>query len=135
VLVHFLDTYETVCPEDWLNLYEYCCRDGQHPTRGAHLSRHGRLHTYLFRSSWLTERWAQGRWAGDFRFVNDPGSLVGAASYQLALLVSRKKLIRECEECGEMEIPEDPRWRYHTKCGNRKRKREEGQRRKAESSG
>lgn len=67
----------------------------------------------------------------DFRFGNDPGSLVGAANYQLALLISRKKLTRECDECGEMFIPEDPRQRFHKKCGNRKRKREERQRRKA----
>lgn len=62
--------------------------------------------------------------AGDFRFVNDPGSLVGAAHYRLAFLVSNKKPIRECEECGEVFVPEDPRQRYHTKCGNRKRQRE-----------
>ncbi len=71
---------------------------------------------------------------GDFRFVNDPGSLVGAANYHLAVLVSRKKLVRECEECKEILIPEDPRQRYHKKCGNRKRKREERQRKKTESS-
>jgi len=68
---------------------------------------------------------------GDFRFGNDPGSLVGAANYQLASLVSRKKLVRECEECKEMFIPEDPRQRYHPKCGARKRQRERRQRRKA----
>lgn len=70
--------------------------------------------------------------AGDFRFGNDPGSLVGAANYQLALLVSRKKLVRECYECGEMLVPEDPRQRYHTKCGNRKRQRERRKKRTAE---
>jgi hypothetical protein len=69
--------------------------------------------------------------AGDFRFVNDPGSLVGAANYQLALFVSRKKVVRECEECGEMLVPEDPRQRYHPRCGARKRQRESRQRRKA----
>ena len=72
--------------------------------------------------------------AGDFRFGNDPGSLLGAANYQLASLVSRKKLVRECEECKEMFIPEDPRRRYHPKCGARKRQRERRQRRKVESS-
>lgn len=61
---------------------------------------------------------------GDFRFGNNPSSLVGAANYQLALLVSRKKVIKECAECGEMAFPDDPRWTYHTKCGNRKRQRE-----------
>lgn len=69
--------------------------------------------------------------AGDFRFGNDPGSLVGAANYQLALFVSRKKLVRECEECGEMFVPNDPRHKSHTKCGNRKRKRESRQKQKA----
>lgn len=69
--------------------------------------------------------------AGDFRFGNDPGELVGAANYQLARIVSRKELVRECEECGEMFVPDDPRQRYHRKCGNRKRQRESRQRRKA----
>jgi hypothetical protein len=69
--------------------------------------------------------------AGDFRFGNDPGSLVGAANYQLAILVSHKKRVRECDECGEMLVPEDPRQRYHKKCGDRKRQREARMRRKA----
>lgn len=72
--------------------------------------------------------------AVDFVFGNDPGSLVGAANYQLARLASRKKPVRWCEECGEMLVPIDPRQRYHRKCGNRKRKREERQKRKMESS-
>jgi hypothetical protein len=29
--------------------------------------------------------------AGDFRFGNNPGSLVGAANYQLALLISHRR--------------------------------------------
>jgi hypothetical protein len=62
--------------------------------------------------------------AGDFRFGNYPGSPVGAANYQPALLVSRKKLVRECEECGEMLVPEDPRQRFHKRCDYRKRQRE-----------
>jgi hypothetical protein len=66
--------------------------------------------------------------AGDFRLGNDPGSLVGAANYQLARLVSRKALVRECGECGEMFLPNDPRQREHKKCGNRRRKRESRQR-------
>jgi hypothetical protein len=70
--------------------------------------------------------------AGDFRFGNDPGSLVGAANHQLALLISHKRRVRECMECGEMFIVEDPRQREHKKCGNRKRQRELRQRRKAE---
>jgi hypothetical protein len=73
--------------------------------------------------------------AGDFRFVNDPGSLVGAANYQLARLIARKKKVRWCKECGEMLVPDDPRQTYHKTCGNRKRKREERQRRNAQSSG
>jgi hypothetical protein len=71
--------------------------------------------------------------AGDFRFGNNPGSLVGAANYQLAWLISRKVMVRDCEECGEMLIPTDPRQRYHPKCGNRKRKRVERQKQKAEA--
>jgi hypothetical protein len=67
---------------------------------------------------------------GDFRFGNDPGSLIGAANYHLASLVSRKILVRECKECEEMFIPEDPRQTYHPKCGARKRQRESRQRRK-----
>jgi hypothetical protein len=62
--------------------------------------------------------------AGDFRFGNDPGSLMGAANYQLALVIARKELVRECEECGEMFLPVDPRQRFHKKCGARKRQRE-----------
>jgi hypothetical protein len=65
--------------------------------------------------------------AGDFRFGYEPSSLIGAANYQLALLVSRKKLVRECAECGEMFLPTDPRQREHKKCGNRRRKRESRQ--------
>src|SRR5215204_1414950 len=38
--------------------------------------------------------------AGDFRFGYEPSSLIGAANYQLGVLVSRKKLVRECAECG-----------------------------------
>jgi hypothetical protein len=72
--------------------------------------------------------------AGDFRFGNAPDSLVGAANYQLALFVSRKKLVRECEECRELFLPTDPRQREHKKCGNRKRKRKERQKQKAKSS-
>jgi hypothetical protein len=67
----------------------------------------------------------------EFAFGNDPGSLVGAANYQLASLVSRKKVVRDCEECGEMFVPEDPRQRYHKKCGACKRQRESRQKRKA----
>lgn len=63
--------------------------------------------------------------AGDFRFGYEPDSLKGAANYQLARLISRKKLVRECAECGEMFLPTDPRQREHRRCGNRKRKREE----------
>jgi hypothetical protein len=66
--------------------------------------------------------------AGDFRFVNDPSSLVGAAHYRLAFLVSNKKPLRECEECGEVLVTEDPRQRYHKKCGARKRQRERRER-------
>lgn len=69
--------------------------------------------------------------AGEFGFGNDPGSLIGAANYQLASLVSRWKVVRNCEECGEMFVPEDPRRRYHPKCGARKRQRESRQKRKA----
>jgi len=69
--------------------------------------------------------------AGDFRFGNNPGSLVGAANYLLALLVSRKELVRECEECGGMFLPTDPRQKEHKKCGNRRRKREERERSRA----
>jgi hypothetical protein len=61
---------------------------------------------------------------GDFRFGNDPGSLVGAANYQLAYLVSNKKVVRDCEECGETFIPDHGSQRYHKKCGARKRQRE-----------
>jgi hypothetical protein len=60
----------------------------------------------------------------EFKFGNDPGTLVGAANYHLASLVSRKKLVRHCEECSEMFVPDDPRQRYHPKCGARKRQRE-----------
>ena len=67
---------------------------------------------------------------GDFRFGYNPGSLVGAANYQLAGLISRKVPVRECEECGEMFIPTDPRHRYHPRCGNRKRQRESRRNRK-----
>ncbi len=70
----------------------------------------------------------------EFRFGNEPGSLVGAANYQLASLVSRKKIVRYCEECGEMFIPDDPRQRYHKNCGARKRQRESRQKRKAKST-
>jgi hypothetical protein len=73
----------------------------------------------------------RGGGVGDFRFGNDPGSLIGAANYQLASFVSRKVIVRDCEECGEMFIPEDPRRRFHPKCGDRKRQRELRQRRKA----
>ena len=72
--------------------------------------------------------------AGDFRFGNDPGCLVGAANYQLALFVARKKRIRECRECGEPFPPTNLRQREHTRCGNRRRKREQREREKAESS-
>lgn len=70
--------------------------------------------------------------AGDFRLGNDPESLVGAAYYGLANLISRKVRIINCGECGEMFIPQDPRTEYHKRCGNRKRKRESRQRRKAQ---
>jgi hypothetical protein len=66
--------------------------------------------------------------AGDFRFGNDPGSLVGAANYQLAVLISHKRRIVACKECGQIFIPDDPRQRYHKKCGNRKRQRERRER-------
>ncbi len=69
--------------------------------------------------------------AGDFRIGNEPDSLVGAANYQLACLIALKKVARDCEECGEMFFPEDPRQRYHPKCGARKRQRESRQKRKA----
>jgi hypothetical protein len=36
--------------------------------------------------------------AGDFRFGNDPSSLVGAANYQLALLISHTRRIISCAE-------------------------------------
>jgi hypothetical protein len=46
--------------------------------------------------------------AGDFRFGNEPRSLVGAAYYQLALLVSRKEPVRECEECKRLSYRRTP---------------------------
>lgn len=61
--------------------------------------------------------------AGDFRFGSEPGSLVGAAYYQLALLVSRKEPVRECEECKALFVPKDPRQIEHKTCGSRKRQR------------
>lgn len=72
--------------------------------------------------------------AGEFVLGNDPGSLVGAAYRQLAVLVSRKGIVRECRECGELFPPTDPRQWEHKKCGNRRRKRESRQRLKAEPS-
>jgi hypothetical protein len=66
--------------------------------------------------------------AGDFRFGNDPGSLIGAANYELARLISQKRRIIACKECGEIFIPDDPRQKYHKKCGNRKRQRERRER-------
>jgi hypothetical protein len=66
--------------------------------------------------------------AGDFRVGNDPGTLVGAANYQLGRLISHKRRVIACEECGEIFIPDDPRQRYHAKCGNRKRQRERRER-------
>lgn len=62
--------------------------------------------------------------AGEFVLGNDPDSLVGAAYRQLAVLASRKAIVRECRECGELFPPIDPRQREHKKCGNRRRKRE-----------
>lgn len=70
--------------------------------------------------------------AGDFRFVNEPNSLVGAAYYELAHLISRKVWVINCGECGEMFIPDDARQRYHKKCGARKRQRERRARRAAD---
>ena len=62
--------------------------------------------------------------AGDFRFGNDPGSLVGAANYRLAHLITNKKRVIICNECEEMMIQEHGSQRYHEKCGARKRQRE-----------
>jgi hypothetical protein len=70
--------------------------------------------------------------AGDFRFGSEPGSLVGAAYYQLALLVSRKEPVRECEECKALFVPKDPRQIEHKTCGNRKRQRKLRRDRRAE---
>jgi hypothetical protein len=72
--------------------------------------------------------------AGEFVIGNDPDSLVGAAYYQLAVLISRKAIIRICRECGELFPPTDPRQWEHTKCGNRRRKREQRARDKVISS-
>jgi hypothetical protein len=69
--------------------------------------------------------------AGDFRFGNEPRSLVGAAYYQLALLVSRKEPVRECEQCKRPFVPTDPRQIEHKKCGNLKRQRELRKRRRS----
>ncbi len=65
---------------------------------------------------------------GGFGIGNDAGSLVGAAYYQLSLLIANKRWVITCEECGELMIPEDPRRRFHKKCGNRKRQRERRER-------
>lgn len=72
----------------------------------------------------LLEDGAKVGGVGDFRFGNEAGSLVGAAYYELAHLISRKAWVTKCDECGEMLIPEDARQRYHKKCGARKRQRE-----------
>jgi hypothetical protein len=61
--------------------------------------------------------------AGDFRFGSEPGSLVGAAYYQLALLVSRKEPVRECEVCKRLFVAKDPRKIEHKECGDLKRQR------------
>ena len=61
--------------------------------------------------------------AGDFRFGGEPGSLVGAAYYQLALLVSRKEPVRECEVCKRLFVAKDPRKIEHKECGDLKRQR------------
>jgi hypothetical protein len=82
----------------------------------------------LFAASGLLRDGVKVGGAGDFRFVNGPSSLVGAAHYRLAFLVSNKKPIGWCEECGEVLVLEDPRQRYHKKCGDRKRQRERRQR-------
>ena len=68
--------------------------------------------------------------AGDFRFGNDPSSLVGAANYRLAHLITKKKRVIFCDECKEMMIQEHGSQRYHEKCGARKRQREKRQREK-----
>lgn len=69
--------------------------------------------------------------AGDFRFGSEPISLVGAAYYQLALLVSRKEPVRECQECKRLFVPTDPRQIEHKKCGILKRQRKLRRKRKA----
>ena len=63
--------------------------------------------------------------AGDFRFANDPGSLVGAAYHTLASLISRKERFKTCEECGRMFQVEHGSQRFcEKKCATRKRQRE-----------
>lgn len=62
--------------------------------------------------------------AGDFFFGNDPGSLVGAANYALASLISRKEAFLNCEGCGRMFRPEHGSQRFCCPaCNERHRKR------------
>jgi hypothetical protein len=62
--------------------------------------------------------------AGDFRLGNNPSSLVGAAYYQLALLISRRVEIKNCEGCGRMfEIRHGSQRFCSKRCATRKRQR------------
>jgi hypothetical protein len=63
--------------------------------------------------------------AGDFRFANDPGSLVGAAYYALARFISRKERFGNCEGCGRVFQVRHASQRFcEKKCATRKRQRE-----------
>jgi hypothetical protein len=63
--------------------------------------------------------------AGDFRFGNDPGSLIGAAYYTLAGLIARKERFKNCEGCGRMFKLEHGSQRFcEKKYATRKRQRE-----------
>lgn len=67
--------------------------------------------------------------AGEFVFGNNPDSLVSAANYELASLISRKEWFLDCEGCGRMFRPDHGHQRFCTPaCNERYRKRLQRQR-------
>lgn len=108
-------------PDEDTELLEYASIQlAEHITRGMAEC----TPTFVAACSLLDDGAKVGK-AGDFRFGNDPGSLVGAAYYTLASLISRKERFKNCEGCGRMFQVEHGSQRFcEKKCATRKRQRE-----------
>jgi hypothetical protein len=90
--------------------------------------------TLLTMCSLIKEDGSKAGLFNDFRFSNCPKSLLGAANYELASLISRKEWFLLCEGCGRMFQPIHGHQTFcETRCSERSRKRRQRKRKRTDS--